>query len=260
MKIVTVGDNCMDVYQSSGKAYPGGNPVNVAVYLGGLGAHTAYVGWVGSDQYADMMIGSIYHKGVDISHVFKKEGKTAVTYVDLVGNDRKFGEYEEGVMAHFLLTVDDLNYINGFDHVHAGIWGHTEKYFPLFKKMGLTTSFDFSDKLEHALVKIITPQVDYPFFSYEKDDETIRSYLKEIYQMGSKVAVATLGENGSIAYDGNEYYTYGIVTSEVVDTMGAGDSFISGFLYGKMNGFTTLECLKLGAETASKTISYFGAW
>lgn len=250
----------MDVYQSSGMAYPGGNPVNVAVYLKGLGATSAYVGWVGSDSYADMMIKAIYHKGVDISHVFKKEGKTAVTHVELVGNDRKFGDYDEGVMAHFLLTVEDLNYINGYDHVHAGIWGHTEKYFPLFKKMGLTTSFDFSDKLDDALVKVVIPYVDYPFFSYDTDDENIRSYLKEIHQMGSKVAVATLGENGSIAFDGNQYYTYGIVTADVVDTMGAGDSFIAGFLYGKLKGFSTEGCLKLGAETAAKTISYFGAW
>jgi fructoselysine 6-kinase len=260
MKIVTVGDNCMDVYQSSGKAYPGGNPVNVAVYSRGLGATTAYVGWVGCDSYADMMIKAIHQKGVDISRVSKKEGKTAVTHVELVGNDRKFGDYDEGVMAHFLLTVDDLNYMNGFDHVHAGIWGHVEKYLPLFKKMGLTTSFDFSDKLETPLIGVVAPYVDYSFFSYHRDDEFIRKFLKEVQKKGSKVAIATLGENGSIAFDGNQYYTYGIVTADVVDTMGAGDSFISGFVYGKMKGHTIEECLKLGAETAAKTISYFGAW
>ncbi|MFL6561495.1 MAG: PfkB family carbohydrate kinase, partial [Bacillus sp. (in: firmicutes)] len=55
MRIATVGDNCMDVYQASGKVYPGGNPVNVAVYLKGLGADAAYVGWVGSDPYGDQM-------------------------------------------------------------------------------------------------------------------------------------------------------------------------------------------------------------
>lgn len=35
MKLAAVGDNCMDVYENIGKAYPGGNPVNVAVYLCG---------------------------------------------------------------------------------------------------------------------------------------------------------------------------------------------------------------------------------
>ena len=43
MKIVTVGDNCMDVYEQTGKAYPGGNPVNVAVYLRRLNHAVDYV-------------------------------------------------------------------------------------------------------------------------------------------------------------------------------------------------------------------------
>ena len=32
IKLAAVGDNCMDVYDRTGEAYPGGNPVNVAVY------------------------------------------------------------------------------------------------------------------------------------------------------------------------------------------------------------------------------------
>ena len=32
MKIACVGDNCIDFYDETGMACPGGNPVNVAVY------------------------------------------------------------------------------------------------------------------------------------------------------------------------------------------------------------------------------------
>lgn len=49
----------MDVYRSSGKACPGGNPVNVAVYLTELGAGTAYIGWVGNDRYGEIMVQAI---------------------------------------------------------------------------------------------------------------------------------------------------------------------------------------------------------
>ena len=31
-RLAAVGDNCMDVYDQTGEAFPGGNPVNVAVY------------------------------------------------------------------------------------------------------------------------------------------------------------------------------------------------------------------------------------
>ncbi|CRH70096.1 fructoselysine 6-kinase [Chlamydia trachomatis] len=42
--------------------------------------------------------------------------------------------------------------------------------------------------------------------------------------------------------------------------MGAGDSFISGFIYGLLKGQPIENCLELGTESAAKTISYFGAW
>jgi fructoselysine 6-kinase len=260
MRIVTVGDNCMDVYQASGKAYPGGNPVNVAVYLKDLGADSCYIGWVGCDSYGQLMKEEILKKGVDISHLTKKDGKTAVTYVKLVNNDRVFGDYDEGVMADFTLTQEELDFIGTHQLVHAGVWGHVEGYYSHFKEMGLQTSFDFSNQLDHRLVKTLPQFVDYSFFSYTQDDPFIRQFLKDVKNNGSKITIATLGENGSLAYDGEQFYKCGVVGVDVVDTMGAGDSFISGFIYGKLKGLPTIKCLDLGAATAAKTIQYFGAW
>ncbi|MEH7072818.1 fructoselysine 6-kinase [Neobacillus drentensis] len=260
MRIATVGDNCMDVYHASGKAYPGGNPVNVAVYLNQLGADSAYIGWVGTDTYGNRMIQAIKDKGVDVTHLSQKVGKTAITLVELIDNDRKFGEYDEGVMANFSLTQEELDFIGTHQIVHAGIWGHVERYYPLFKERGIPTSFDFSDQLDHSLVKTLPPFVDYAFFSYTKDDVYIRQLLKDVKRGGSKMAVATLGENGSLAFDGEQFYQCSVVDTDVVDTMGAGDSFIAGFIYGRLQGLAINECLELGTETASKTIRYFGAW
>ncbi|MDN7242520.1 fructoselysine 6-kinase [Planococcus sp. N028] len=260
MKIVTVGDNCMDVYLANDQAYPGGNPVNAAVYLKGLGADAAYIGWVGTDSYGELMKEKIHGKGVDISHLSTKEGKTAVTQVELKGNDRCFGEYHEGVMTSFCLTKEEVEFVGTHKLVHAGIWGHAEDKYPLFKEIGLLTSFDFSDQLGHDLVKSVSPFVDYSFFSYTKDDDYIRQFLKGVVNHGSKIAVATLGENGSLAYDGEQFYQKGTVETEVVDTMGAGDSFIAGFLYGILKGLSIDDCMELGSETAAKTIGYFGAW
>jgi fructoselysine 6-kinase len=250
----------MDVYQASGKVYPGGNPVNVAVYLKELGADSSYIGWVGSDPYGAQMIQAIHEKGVDTTHLSKKEGTTAVTFVELIGNDRSFGEYVEGVTADFTLTQEEVDFIGTHQLVHAGIWGHVESYYPLFKEMRIPTSFDFSNQLDHSLVKTLPQFVDYAFFSYTKDDTYIRQFLKDIKKGGSKIVIATLGENGALAFDGEQFYQCGVVESDVVDTMGAGDSFISGFIYGRLQGLPINKCLELGTKTASKTIRYFGAW
>lgn len=260
MKIVTVGDNCMDVYQADGKAYPGGNPVNVAVYLKGLGADSAYVGWAGTDQYGSIMKDKIQGKGVNVAHLSKKEGETAITYVEMIGNDRCFGNYDEGVMANFSLTQEEMEFIGAHQLVHAGIWGHAEDKYSAFKEMGMLTSFDFSDKRDHPLVKIVAPFTDYAFFSYTEEDEYIRQFLKDVKGLGPKIVVATLGENGSIAYDGNCFHHQEIVETNVVDTMGAGDSFIAGFLFGIAKKLPINACMELGARTAAKTIRYFGAW
>ncbi len=67
----------MDVYQKSGEVYPGGNPLNVAVYLRGLGAESAYIGWVGSDQYSEKMVKAIQEKGADISHLSAERRKNS---------------------------------------------------------------------------------------------------------------------------------------------------------------------------------------
>lgn len=158
-------------------------------------------------------------------------------------------------MSEFALTGEELEFIAAHQLVHAGLWGHAENYFSLFKKKGLLTSFDFSDQLAHKLIQSLLPYVDYPFFSYKENDAFIRQFLKSAVGKGSKIAVATLGEKGSLAYDGRDFYEYG-----VVDTMGAGDSFIAGFTYGILKGLSIESCLELGAKTAAKTIGYFGAW
>ena len=77
---------------------------------------------------------------------------------------------------------------------------------------------------------------------------------------GPRIAVATLGDKGSLAYDGAAYTSFGIVPCEVVDTMGAGDSYIAGFLKGILEGGALAECMRLGAENASATLGYNGAW
>ena len=111
VKIATVGDNCMDVYENIGKAYPGGNPVNVAVYFVRMGGEASYVGLVGTDAYGEMMVKAIGEKGVDVSHVRAVEGTTAITHVELINGDRIMGDYEEGVLADFKLTEEEVDFL-----------------------------------------------------------------------------------------------------------------------------------------------------
>ena len=116
--------------------------------------------------------------------------------------------------------------------------------------------------LEHPLVESTLPYVDYGFYSYHKDrDEFIEGFLKDKVDRGMKIAVATFGEKGSLAYDGKEFTSFGIFPApNVVNTVGAGDSFISGFLYGVLNGLSVKECLSKGAEVSAQVVQVFEPW
>lgn len=260
MKIATVGDNCMDVYRSQGKVYPGGNPVNVSVYLKRLGELASYVGVVGDDEYGLLMKNSLADKGIDITHLHSYPGKTAVTLVELVNGERVFVDYLEGVLADFKLTQDDCEFLLRHDWIHSSIWGKIENELAILHGVGPFISFDFSYKYQHEIVNLALPHVDYAFFSYTKDDDFIRQFITTAQAVGPRLVIATLGENGSIAYDGQCFYSGGIVPVQIVDTMGAGDAFIAGFIRGVLLGHTIQECLRLGAENASVTLTYMGAW
>ena len=76
-----------------------------------------------------------------------------------------------------------------------------------------------------------------------------------------KIAVATFGEKGSLSYDAAGYHEGPIyLARKVVNTVGAGDSYIAGFLGGLADGRPVEECMHLGAATATDTLQYFGAW
>lgn len=261
MKLVAVGDNCMDVY-SDGNVYPGGNPVNVAVYTVRLGNEASYVGVVGNDKYGQVMLDAINDRQVDVSHVEVKEGNTAVTQVDIVDGDRVFGDYDEGVLANFKLSEEQLDFIKKHDVVISGLWGNVHNDFVKFKEAGLITAFDSADRTEDEAPQIVLPYVDYFFFSVENNEniEELKEKLRNLHQLGPKLVVVMMGEFGSLAYDGENYHEYGIVPVEVADTMGAGDSYIAGFLKGVLEGKTIEESMHLGASNASETISYSGAW
>ena len=123
MRLAAIGDNCVDFYEKQGWAYPGGNAVNVAVYGRQLGMDAAYLGWIGTDNFGDMMQEKLKEQDVETVRMQRKQGKTAITYIELLDGDRKFGEDFLNVLEGFQLSDGDLQYLAGFDCVHMAVWG-----------------------------------------------------------------------------------------------------------------------------------------
>ena len=262
MKVAEIGDNCIDLYERLGKKYPTGNVVDTGVNLKKLGIDVSIISTTGNDENGRWMIESLKKEGLDTSHLKVGDGPTAITYMDMNGLDRVHGDYVEGVLENIEFDQEDISFACKHDLVHTALWGKAEKVLPAIAKQGIPIAFDYADRLDHPLVEETLPYVTYGFYSYHKGrDEYIENYLKDKVDRGMKIAIATFGEDGSLAYDGKDFYKGEIVPAKkVVNTVGAGDSFIAGFLYGILNKYDILECLKIGARIASSVVEVFEPW
>ena len=199
MKLAAVGSNCVDFYNNieNGKAYPGGSPVNVAVYTVRLGGEASYTGPVGDDVYGKIMQEAIAAKGVDTSHLYVKPGKTAVSQVELLEGERVFGDYEEGVLEDYTLSEEDMDFIQTHDIVVCDLWGKVEGQFRALKARGIPTAFDCATRPEDEASRIAMPYTDYLFFSSDDGDTpALRDQMKGYHSRGPKLVIALLGEHG----------------------------------------------------------------
>ena len=264
MKLAATGSNCIDYYGNvdGGKAFAGGGPVNMAVYTKRIGGEASYIGPVGNDNYGEFMYESIKNKGVDVSHLYIKEGKTAVSQVNIIDGERVFGDYDEGVLNDFSLSLEDMDFILTHDVMVAELWGKVERQFKEIKERGMTTAFDCADRPDDEAARIAIPYTDYLFFSSEEGDiPKVREKIRKLHKEGPRLVICMLGSEGSLCFDGDSFYKYGIKDCEnLVDSMGAGDSYVAGFLYGITDGLGIEKAMEMGAATATETLKYFGAW
>ena len=259
--IACVGDNCVDLYRQTGEAYPGGNPVNVAVYTARLGGSAAYIGAVGTDAWGGFLLNALKAKGVDVSRVQVREGATALTEVTIENGERVFGDYDEGVMADFALSDEALDFLCGHDMVVSGIWGKVEGRLREIAARGIPVAFDCSDRPDDPIVCTALKHTTIAFFSDDiSADGVLKTRMEAVAAQGPRIVVATRGKMGSLAFDGERFYEYGIIDCPVVDTMGAGDSYIAGFLYARLSGADIPGCMETGARSSAVTLGYSGAW
>ncbi len=77
---------------------------------------------------------------------------------------------------------------------------------------------------------------------------------------GAKIVCLTRGEHGAVLSDGERVYHQQVVRADIIDTLGAGDSFIAGFLTDFFEHQDIRRALTAAAGTAAKTCGGFGAF
>ena len=261
INVACVGDSCVDYYDFQGKKYPGGNPVNFAVYLRRMGAQASFVGAVGSDEDGELVREALGERGVDVSHVQVLSGPTSTTHVAMENGNRVFTAYDPGVMEKFSLRKKDLSFIKKHDLAVSALWGRCEKDLGRIRDLGVKVAFDCADLPDDPAAQRALPDTDIAFFSDDQADVgQLQERIRSIAAKGPQIVIAMRGAQGSMAYDGEKFYTQCAIDCRVVDTLGAGDSYIAGFLYAHLRGFPMEACMLAGSQNSAITIGYTGAW
>ena len=261
IKAVGVGDYVIDRYYHYGLMFPGGNALNFAVYSKQLGCGAAFVGILADDKFAEIVTEAIDARGVDRSKCVRVHGKTWLCNTRLENGERTISDDNDGgVVKTQPLKIGNglLDYLRGFDIIHTNVNGYLGKEIEKLKLTGVPVIYDYSDiwQSEEDLLEIC-PYINFAFFSGKKLPQAeLKQLLRLIVDNGCELAICTIGEQGSIVYDGNKYYIekpypYNI-NSEVLDTLGAGDSFLTGFIITYIEGYKRYKSI-VGQEAQKYT-------
>ena len=260
---ISVGDNCIDNYLPPiDRIFVGGNAVNVAIHLQRAGIPAAYMGAVGDDRAGHFIMEVLDRQGLDISHVQILSGKTARTDIRLgPQGDREFVFEDLGVTNQLYLSEELIEFIAQHDLVHNTWLGRSEIALPRYKQNpGLVVSMDYGERCPVEFINETVQYVDLAFFSLtETKAEQAEELILSFCERGPRIIVVTLGAKGSLAYDGRFHFEPALPVT-VIDTLGAGDTYIGIFLANWLNGVVIQECMRRASRAAAETCSHYGGW
>jgi len=234
--------------------------------LSSLGLKVAFIGKLGNDIFGRFIIDQLKDKGVDTSLIIIDDNlKTGATIALSYGEDRAMVTHQ-GAMSH--LSIDDIDSkkLMQARHLHfssyffqPGFKNSLDTLFKKAKQAGLSTSLDVQwdpfEKWNLDLEKVL-PFVDV-FIPNEVEllnltgQANLSSAINKTKNL-SKYLIVKRGVKGSIlCYEDKEVVQVPFLNKNVVDTIGAGDSFNAGFIFKFIHGNTPEKCQIFGNLTGA---------
>lgn len=292
MDVVTIGD-AMITFDPSTKGplrfvntferKIGGAELNVMLGCARLGLDTGWISRLGKDEFGRHIMNTMRGEGVDVAEVQMMEGySTSLNFkeVNETGAGRTF--YYRLPSPTETLTPETIpfDYIRSAKILHmTGVFcaileknrAITLAALQFAKANGVQISFDPNIRLrlwseEEARETLLTylPFVDHLLVSKEElelifDTTDEKVILAALGRYTFESVVMKDGENGSFALiDGTWLHSPGVKVEKVVDTVGAGDGFDSGYLYGLLKGWPMGERLTFANAIGAMVVQVSG--
>jgi fructokinase len=263
--------------------YPGGAPANVACALTKLGSNSGFIGCIGEDEVGNQLIQVLAACGVDISGVQRhKTAPTRQVYVTRTEEGDRifagFGDLDTTKFADIQLQADQLpeKLFAEADFLVLGTiaLAYPHSHTSVYRALQLAEQYDIKVVLDvnwrpvfwqqeppiaRQIIQKIFNKIDFLKLSKEE-----AQFLFDTTDPGAiTYRVETL--EGVIITDGENGCSYCLSQNEgkvsafsvpVVDTTGAGDSFVAGFVHQlAQSGIGNLS----DPEMAKKVVTYASA-
>jgi sugar/nucleoside kinase (ribokinase family) len=275
--VIVIGELNVDIIMNEIESFPvigkeimanrmsvtlGSSSAIFANNLSSLGPKVSFVGKIGQDNFANVVLTTLEDKKVDTDHIIKSSTlSTGATIVLNYDQDRANITYP-GAMDDLHLEDIDFDFLSTGKHMHfsncfmqPGIRNDLTTLFRKAKELGLTTSFDTQwdpeEKWDLPLEKLL-PWVDVFLpnikeFMFLTGSNSVDEGIKKIKNFSNLIIIKN-GSDGAMAWDGKELIQQDSFKNEnVVDCIGAGDSFNAGFIKEFLNKQALKKCLETGA-------------
>jgi sulfofructose kinase len=229
-----------------------------------LGLRPKYVGAVGADDDGQRIRRELGLRGIDMSDVVELELPTASATILIDDKGERLVLWHRdphlcvpverlpkaAIAAARLVHVDDVDPVAATEAAR------------LAREAGVpvTCDIDHITPKTQAMLKLVSHPVFAEQVPLDLTGETNQAdALQTIWKRYGTPAVVTLGERGSMGFDGTRIVSVPAFLVDPIDTTGAGDVFRAGYIYGILQGWEMAERLRFANATAAVSCTRLGA-
>lgn len=290
-KIFSIGEALIDFIPSekgcplkdvvSFERVAGGAPANVSAAIAKLGGASGFISQLGQDAFGEYIIEVLKEAGVDTQYVMRTDkAGTGLAFVSLKEDGNRDFSFYRNPSADMLLAPEALEedwfkdcyglHFCSVDLVESPMKYAHKKAIEYTLAQGGVVSFDPNVRLplwssEEACKEAILEFLPYAHIIKISDEElefitgyqTIEEAKSLLFKGNAQIIIYTKGGNGAEIYTRNSMTSVEGNKVEVIDTTGAGDSFIGAFLYKLLENDVNSEALShLSEETLKAYLSF----
>lgn len=253
----------------------GGDACNVAVNLQGLGADATLLSAVGDDFYGKFILDYLVQKGLDTDQILTRGRETSRTAVLISENGDRCFLSKKGA-CHQLSPEDVTDAIlENFDVLYIGSIGDLPQFdrgnlaglLARAKRLGLITALDVTGEVDEETLSRMEqafPYLDLCLPSIREAQNMTgcrepEDCLRALADKKINTVCMKMGAKGSAFLKEGTLSLIPAFPACCVDTTGAGDAFVSGFLAAMTCGGTKELCCRVGNYTGGRAVEHLGA-